>query len=327
MKKQILILIVAIFAITVSTAYGQAVHNTSPTALSCTSGPLNPIAGVPYDYSATFSPTGGNSYWYATTATTFIAGSARTANQEAAGGTFVTSASANYQTSTPVASNPSTTNITWNAAGLSTVTAAAPLFVVVDYTGSACANNMKVYKIEPLNGFTVDVFNSDATLSTPVLTPTATCVSNIEGASYDGTKIVTNYGKNVLYFEVVAANFTGTWTPAMAVTGLQGDQSATIEYSYLKDFSTLIVGDVSTTETNTSDGVSIYVRVTVSNNTYEGLSSTPISLTVNGVSNGLVDVTNTDCATNSLTDDVAVQTLNARPTVTSVPATGVFVTP
>ncbi len=325
MKKQILILIVALFAITFSTAYGQAVHNTPATALSCSSGPLNPIAGVPYDYSATFNPTGGTSYWYATTATTFIAGSARTANQEAAGGTFVTSGT-NYRTDAAVAANPSTTNITWNAAGLSTVTAAAPLFVVVDYTGSACANNMKVYKIEPLNGFTVDVFNSDATLSTPVLTPTSTCVSNIAGASYDGTKIVTDYGKNVLYFEVVAANFTGSWTPSMVVTGLQTGQTSTIEYSYLKDFSTLIVGDVSTSATNTSDGVSIYVRVTVNNGTYEGLTNTPISLTVNGISNGLADVTNSNCATNSLTDDVAVQTLNARPGVTGTTGTG-FVTP
>lgn len=325
MKKQSLILIVALFAITFSAAYGQAVHNTQATALSCTSGPLNPIAGVPYDYSATFSPTGGTSYWYATTATTFIAGSARTSNQEAVGGTFVTAAT-NYRADATVSTNPSTTNITWNAAGLGSLTATDPLFVVVDYTGSACANNMKVYKIEPLNGFTVDVFNSDATLSTPVLTPTSTCVSNIAGASYDGTKIVTDYGKNILYFEVVAANFTGSWTPSMAVTGLQGDQSATIEYSYLKNFSTLIVGDVTTTETNTSDGVSIYVRVTVSNNTYEGLTNTGISLTVNGFSNGLVDVTNTDCATNSLTDDVALQTLNARPGVTGTTGTG-FVTP
>lgn len=325
MKKQIFILILALIAISFSTAYGQAVHNTAPTPLSCTSGPLNPIAGVPYDYSATFNPTGGTSYWYATTATTFITPSGRTTTQEAVGGSFVTAAT-NYHADAivPVAGS-STTNITWNAAGLSTVTPTAPLFVVVDYTGSACANNMKVYKIEPLNGFTVDVFNSDATLSTPVLTTTSTCVSNIAGASYDGTKIVTDYGKNILYFEVVAANFSGSWTPNLVVDGLQGDQSATIEYAYDKGFTNMVTGDVTTSETNTSNGVSIYVKVTVKNNTYEGLSDTPISLIVNGLSNGLADVTNTDCAKNSLTDDVAVQTLNARPKVTA--ATGAFVTP
>jgi hypothetical protein len=329
MKKQILILIMALIAISFSTAYGQAIHHTAPQPLSCTTGPLNPVAGVPYDYSATLAPAGGNAYWYATTSTTFISGSARTAVEQAVGGTFVAAAT-NYQDAATVAASPTTTNITWNAAGLSTINASAPLFLVVDYTADPainCANNMKVYQILPQNGFIVDVYNLDQSKANPVFnTNVPTCVSNIAGASYSGGAIVTDYGTNYLYYEIVAANFNSAWTPSFAVTGLQGSQTSVIEWSYDNTFATIEAGDVSTALTNTSAGVSIFVRVTIHNNTYEGLSDTPITLTVNGVSDGLADVTNTDCTLTSLTDDQAIQTLKARPTVTGTTGTG-FVTP
>lgn len=328
MKKQILILIMAIIAISFSTAYGQAIHHTNPQPLSCTSGPLNPIAGVPYDYSATLAPAGGSAYWYATTSTTFIAGSARTATEEAVGGSFIATAT-NYRDGSAAAVSPSTTNITWNAAGLSTINAAAPLFLVVDYTAAAtsCANNMKVYQILPQNGFIVDIYNLDQSKANPVFnTDVPSCVSDIAGATYSGGAIVTDYGKNYLYFEVVAANFNSKWTPSFAVAGLQPGQTSVIEWSYDNAFATIETGDVITALTNTSTGVSIFVRVTVSNGTYEGLSDTPVALTVNGVSDALPDVTNTDCALNTLTDDQAIQTIKARPRVTGTTGTG-FITP
>ena len=329
MKKQISILIMAIIAISFSTAYGQAVHHTAPQPLTCTTGPLNPVAGVPYDYSATLAPAGGNAFWYATTSTTFIAGSARTIAQEAVGGSFVAVAT-NYQDAATVATSPTTKNITWNAAGLKTIDPANPLFVVVDYTAdpaTSCANNMKVYQIKPVNGFTVDIYNLDQAKANPVFnTNISTCVSNIAGASYSGGAIVTDYGTNYLYYEVVAANFNSKWTPSFAVTGLQAGQTSVIEWSYDDSFGSIGTGDVNTALSNTSTGVSIYVRVTIHNNTYEGLSDTPITLTVNGVSDLLPDVTNTNCALTSLTDDQATQILKARPTVTGTTGTG-FVTP
>jgi len=329
MKKQILILIMAIIAISFSTAYGQAIHHTDPQPLSCTTGPLNPVAGVPYDYSATLAPAGGNAYWYATTSQTFIAGSARTATEQTVGGTFVAAAT-NYQVATPGAASPTTTNITWNAAGLNTITPANPLFLVVDYTAdplTSCANNMKVYQILPQNGFIVDIYNLDQSKANPVFaTDVPSCVSKIAGATYTGGAIVTDYGTNYLYYEVVAANFNATWTPSFAVSGLHPGQSSVIEWSYDNTFSTIESGNVNTALTNTSNGVSIFVRVTVQNGTYEGLSDTPVTLTVNGQSNGLPDVTNTDCTLNSLTDDLAIQTIKARPTIIGTTGTG-FVTP
>jgi hypothetical protein len=329
MKKQLLILILAIFA--TAGVFGQAIHHSNPQPLVCTTGPLNPLAGVPYDYTATINPAAGSAYWYATTSTTFITAGVRTAVEQAVNGTFVTAAT-NYRDATIGATSPTTTNITWNAAGLNTVTPAAPLFLVIDYTApgapAGCANNMKVYPIVPTNGFIVDIYNLDpAFVPQAWNTPLSSCVSNIAGASYSGGAIVTDYGTNTLYFEVVAANFSASWTPTLAVTGLNPGQTATVEWAYDNTFSTVYAsGDlVNTLETNTSTGVSIFVRVTVQNGTYEGLAPTNIVLTANGVSNLKPDVTNTDCTVNSLTDDQSTQILLARPTVIS--PSGSFITP
>ena len=332
MKKQLLLTIVVLFATTLAnTAIGQAIHHSAiPQPLVCVSTPLTPFAGVPYDYSAILNPTGGSAYWYATTSTTFIAGSARTATEQAIGGAFV-SAATNYQNAASGAASPTTANITWNGTGLSTVTGTNPLFVVVDYTAPAagCANNMKVYQIIPKNGFTVDIYNADqAKTTTPWATDYSTCVSSIASATFSGGKIVTNYGINYLYFEVVAANFSTKWTPAFSVSGIQAGQTSLIEWSYDNTFATVqTTGDVNTLLTNTSAGVSIFVRVTVNNGTYEGLTDTPLTLTVNGVSDGLPDIMNSDCTQTSLTDDQAKQILRSRPTVTAAAATGAFVTP
>ncbi len=330
MKKQLLLSIVALFAtVLTNTAIAQSsVHYTDPQKLICTSGPLTPFAGVPYDYSALLNPAAGSAYWYATTSTTFIAGSSRTAVEQAKGGAFIADAT-NYQNAALGATSPSTANITWNGTGLSTVNATNPLFVVVDYTAPAagCANNMKVYQIIPKNGFTVDIYNANqAKVTTAWNTDYSTCVSDIASATYSGGAIVTNYGKNYLYFEVVAANFSTKWTPSFSVSGTQAGQLApVIEWSYDNTFATIQTGDVNTLLTNTSAGVSIFVRVTIDNGTFEGLTDTAITLTVNGVSDGLPDITNTDCLVTSLTDDQAKQILKARPTVTA--ATGAFVTP
>jgi len=82
---------------------------------------------------------------------------------------------------------------------------------------------------------------------------------------------------------------------------------------------------VLTNETNTSNGVSIYVRVTITNTTYEGLANEDITLTVDGV-NAIGDW---DIENNTLADagplcnpttgadgmDAATQTLTPRPDV------------
>lgn len=337
MKKQILILFVSLFFGFMG-AYGQMVQNSAPRPLSCTTGPLNPVAGVPYDYSALVDPAGGNAYWFATyNNTTFMSGSALTANQELIGGDFV-SAATNYRDAATVAPATTTTNITWNSLGLATVTDTEPLFVVLHYTAptTACADNLKVFRIDPVNAFLVNVLNLGSTYGTEV----SSCFSDMASASYDlaNSCVTYNYGENTLAYEVVAANFTGGYTPSFRVDGIQAGQSVEIFYDYDNDITGAIsagtltadgvitlAAPVSTTATNTSLGVSLYVWLVIDNGTYEGINDTPITFAAAGENlAGEPNVRWNDCTievdiTADLADanapDYGVHTLNARPEV------------
>jgi len=334
MKKQILILIVALFAISFSTAFGQAVNNPtiSPTPLTCpTNDPLNPIAGRPYDYSATINPANGTTYWYATKSTTFTNAGARVATEIPADGVAILAGASIYMTSAANATTPTSTQVTWTSEGLAGVTAANPLFMVVEYAGPTCSNNMKVMKIVPKVAFTVDITNLDHTnaATLPYGTAENQCYSDVAGSSYDlaNDNITIDYGTNVLYYEVIAANFTGSYAPTFQLTGLQGTQTADIDWDYVKNTYannlvtagtgtiTTPAATVSTSATNTSNGVSIYVRVTVHNNGYEGLSTDAIDLAVDAVDASLNQDVEPDCTTILAYGDVASQSLNARPTI------------
>jgi len=345
MKKQILLLILAVIATT--SAFGQMLPGSAPLPLTgCTNDPTHPLAGVPYDYSVVVNPTGGNFQWWATKDVDFIKTTAGVTTNNISTkltvGTDLLGTSANYGI-TGVLDN---VNITWSSATLAATTVAAPTFVVVqnDATGTNCANNLKVYPILPINGFTVDIKNMDQSrVPTVAYTdPIALCVADIVSAKYIAGAIVTDYGTNILYFEVVAANFTGGYTPSFQVAGLAAGQTVTsLEYAFTTAFTspiatTLAAGIYSTAApitidpsvTNTSAGVSIYMRLTIANGTDEHLSDSAISLAVNGTNAaGQPDVVNTACNTSTLFEDIATQTLTKRPTVTAVPATGVFVTP
>lgn len=331
MKKQIFIqLIMAMFAVVIAnTAIGQAVHHTAPLPLSCTSGPLNPIAGNPYNYGVTATPAGGNFQWWATTDQDFItAGANNSSTKLTTGSGALLGTSASYG----VTSTTNNVDITWSSGTLAAAIA-TPTFVVAQYDAT-CANNLKVYKITPTNGFTVDILNIDASKTAMAYgTPFSTCVSPIQSAKYSGGAIVTDYGTNILYFEVVAANFTGSWTPTFTLPVPAAGMTITAVWDYDMAFASAHAvnnGDPAVTAiTNTSNGVSIFVRVTIQNGTHEGLTDFAYPLAVNGVdaaSNS--DVQNSDCALPpSANDDLATQTLLARPTVLAAPATGTFVTP
>ena len=79
-----------------------------------------------------------------------------------------------------------------------------------------------------------------------------------------------------------------------------------------------------TTEPSTGQGVSIFVRVTISNNSWEGIADNTITLAANGVNtdgendipNDATDTYNT-CAGTATYDDIATQVLSARPDVTT----------
>lgn len=336
MKKQILFLTFLVLATvaSVSNSYGQATAGSTPRPLtSCDlDDPLQPVAGRPYTYQAVINPAGGTAYWYATNSTTFTNGGARVATEliAGAGGTDILSAT-NYMTSLTSATSPTSTTITWSSAGLEGINATTnPLFVVVEYEGPTCSNNLKVMQILPQNAFTVDILNLDAA-DQSALTYDVTeeqCYSDVAGATFVNGEIDYDFGINYLYYEVVAANFTSDYDLQFQIDGLITNQTASIDWGYTKGTYDNSLGTVTNTtptaattittnETNTAAGVSIYVRVTVNNNDYEGLANQQITLAVDAVDSAdLPDVLHTDCSVNTAFADIATQQLNARPTVT-----------
>jgi len=346
--KQLILLLLGT-GMVAATAFGQtAVTGSAPRPISCSDDPLHPIAGKPYDYSAILNPTGGTSYWYATKSTTFVTAGARTAVEILADGVTIQTGATNYRTSGAGASSPTKTNLTWTSAGIKGVDATAnPLFMVLEYKGVTCSNNMKVYQILPKNAFTVDILNVKSTGLTPLAygTNDTQCFADIASAKFVSPNMVYDYGVNKLYYEVVAANFTASFTPSFKLSGLKTGQTALVEWTVDKTFASGLTAlgaaqnaatgttlnftgtAVNTTVPNTSLGVSIYVKVTVTNGLYEGLTDDTIVMAVEGVNaSGEADIDNATCAAPAATfEDTASQILNKRPTVTPDPATGTFI--
>lgn len=346
MKKQLFLIFVLALIVGLNQTFAQAIGGSAPQPVSCAGNAFNPIAGVPYDYSALINPADGSAYWYATTATTWMTAGARPAGIELPAGGAVVAAATNYMDNTGPDASPTTTNITWTSAGLEANTPALAtdpptLFVVVEYTAptTACANNLKVYPIRPINAFVVDIMNmtqAPTPLPAGYGTLVEQCFDEVQSAVYvpgvNGS-VDYDFGTNVMYFEVVAANFTGSFTPSFNITGLIGDQTADLDWgvtvgAYGNNLATgvgngIVAGTpVTTTLTNTSAGVSIYVRLTIHNNDTEGLALTPVTLAVDattGTAPDLIDdVNNATCVLNTAYQDLAVQNLQARPTVTEV---------
>ena len=338
MKKQILILSIFVLALIAgnSTAYGQitSTPGSAPQALTgCSDDALHPIPGKEYTYQSTVASGTGNYTWWATTDPNFITtdGTGTSNNLSTAINTpNILSPSSNYG----VSGTADNVQITWSTGLLANTTYnTAPTFVVVQYEDAAgCSNNLKVYQLDPQVAFTVDIRNIDVDGGTGILdygTTAEQCIDVVRGAAFNGTAMEYDYGSNVFYYEVVAANFVTSWTPSFSFTGLNGVQAATIEYtvSAPADFATATWSAegtaVTTTETNTSTGVSIYVRVTVTNNNYEGITDQDVTLAVSGEdSSGQLDLNNADCSTPAdaaaaQADDTAVQSQNARPVLPS----------
>jgi hypothetical protein len=312
--------------------------------------PLHPIAGKPYNYSAILNPAGGTSYWYATKSTTFVTAGLRSATEILADGATIVNGATNYRTPGSGAASPTTTNVTWTSAGLKGVDATTnPLFMVLEYKGPTCANNMKVFQIIPTNAFTVDILNIKSNGLTPLAygTNDSQCYADIASAKFVAPNMVYDYGVNKMYFEVVAANFTKAFTPSFKLTGLKTGQSALVELTIDKTFASGLTAlgtaqaatsgtplnfagvavNADAAVTDFSLGVSVYVRVTITNGLYEGLMDDAIALAVEAVNDSAdPDIDNATCAAPATTfEDVATQTLNLRPTVTSDPATGAFI--
>lgn len=336
MKKQILILMVALIA-SVTVAWGQgAVHVSNPDATSCVSDALHPVAGKPYAYQANVNPAGGDFYWWATTDPNFINGAGNTNSATKLTTPIqLLSTSPNYGVTTNAGN---IVTITWSDAILSaTKYQVTPTFVAVHYDAPAagCADNIKVFELDPINQFTVDIKNLNSTFLTQTYgTTVSSCSADVASATYTATKMVYDYGVNYLYYEVVASNFSAEWKPTFAVTAKGATQSTTIEWTY-QDLTTTpptgatvwnaATASVTTNVADTSTGVSIFVRVTVQNNNYENNATahpagTDITLAVDGQNSvGTWDIVNSAVACTQAVgadqNDKATQVLLPRPEI------------
>ena len=154
MKKQILVLIVSIFALSL-TSFGQVNPNVKVSeAPSCVADATSPAAGVLYNYKVDVAVTAaflgtGKYDWYVTQNTDLL-------NPGAIITTFTDFvATGSYH---GVANNASTIGITWSAASLAN---GLPYYLVVKYSelsGTCTAENMRVYRILPINTFILSPF-------------------------------------------------------------------------------------------------------------------------------------------------------------------------
>ncbi len=312
---------------------------TIPRLPNCADTPLHPMAGKVYTYSVTISPpyTTPQSYdWYVTDNPGFLAGSTLITTYIIPNSKEYIDAGEGYHNT---ATGTNSLTIKWT--GKSVISAKTkPYFLVIHYrgtNGTLCeAMNMRAYKIEPFSAFTLDLTNVNGIVDLGLDGSNQAvvhhlCARDIASASFNGTKMLYDYGINELIFKVVAANFTGGWKPTVKISGLVGSQTVgSVEWSA----STIFAGTNPMTKTGdtwtpvnkvpapadnlTSDGEAIYIRVTVQNNDYEGTVDTPVTLALNGLTDdGDEDVHYADCLADGFTNDVATQVILARPTLTS----------
>ncbi len=364
MKKQILItafFLLALMAETLTSsgqvALDQAITATQPIpALSCVAGsePLHPYPGQSYTYTmdgSSGAETANEWTWFATKNPEFInALGLNTADMLTTASGDLLNAGANYGVATAGANS---VEITWSPEILANTeyqgtpgADPSPTFVVGYATGTNCADNIQVYEINPKFNFTIDIANVDTTSSTLGWdTPFAQCVDIVRSAIYNSStkEIDVDYGTDILYFEVAAANFVTDFTPTFRlIGGLIGTQTAVVTlHPSLADaqagtnVAATANWDASSVGTDwgtgvqftSSDpslvvsGVSLFVKVVISNNTEESLTDNVFALAVDAQDNtetGIWDMEDDDCTT--ATDaadqaDVAEHTVTPRPQI------------
>lgn len=239
-------------------AQGQSI----PRLPNCVDSPLHPMAGKNYNYAVTIAvpyTTPQTFDWYVTDNPGFIAGSTLiTTNIIPNDKEYIDAGTGYHNTST----GSNTITIKWTGKSVANAKI-KPYFLIINYkgtNGTLCeAMNIKAYKIEPYNAFTLDLSNMDGATDlglngSNIAVMGRVCAKDILSANYDGTKMMYDYGVNELVFKVVAANFNSGWTPTVKIAGLAGSQSiSSVEWSGSLTFSgtnpftkTLIAGHLPT---------------------------------------------------------------------------------
>lgn len=361
MKKQILILAFFVLAILAGTneSFGQALapstFTTAPRPLvNCVGDALHPKAGVPYTYTldpGAVVPAPTDYKFWATKDPDFISGAVTTTTNQADSLKKVAGELLNYSTNYRTGGATANVSITWSPEILagtefqSTPGAAAPAKTptfVVGWATNGCSDNIKVWEIDPTPSFTVDITNIAKATKLPLAydATTTQCVDLTRAAKYSATKGVDyNYGKDTLYYEVIASNFVTSWKPTFYLTGLDGTiQTADIALAsswanmtaatpVLIESGNITAGSyagttaLTSTVPNTTQGVSLIVRVIISNNNYETLAQSTIALAVAGEDAETFDIDDDAVCTvpadaaDAASDDVATRTIDPRPSI------------
>jgi len=338
MKKQIFILVLAFFAIGISTSFAQ-IASDPPT---CVATALSPAVGSTYNYATTITALPGsysgigNYTWYITKNVNVLTGAPEAPN----GPEFVASGSATYNTPTagPGGNNLS---IVWNSAALALN---IPYYLVVKYSENntlvtCTASNMKVYRIKPVNTWWLKIASASDALGTAG--GVSVCAADLSKALMTENAGVGTieylYGQNVLFAKISSTNYTGNWTPTMRVTGLFGDQT-------IASFTWVNIGGTTGSGTFTAASVdangngtystsampSLYagqdiaITLTLNNNHHEALADQPIALAINGIySSGATNFkhksnVNGPCTDATDFEDTVNKVINARPGVNQV---------
>ncbi len=335
MKKQLFIIIVALFAISFSNVYGQSPSD-PPT---CTATALSPVAGVAYNYAATITVLGGYDgtglfKWYVTKDVDLINGTPLVNNA----GEIIASGHYGNNTGSPVGDD---ITITWTSAALAT---GVPYYLVVRYEeenetgGSTCtAMNMKVYRIVPINTFWLKIESvADAAGAAGGVYQ---CAANITGATITepaGTVEYT-YGQNVLYAKITASGYVGDWTPTLRISGAVDDQAiaaAGISWSSGATTGTFSCSGTCTngngdyTSNNpmpsTIAGSEIIVTIPIANNHHEALADQTIAVAIDGIyTSGATTINdrsnvNGNCTNATAFEDTVNKIIKARPEINPV---------
>ena len=365
MKKQIVILIVAFFAISFTAAYGQVIAP-APRVIDIVclgADALHPMAGTPYNYEVNVpTPAGTKAYtWFVTQDKNFI--NAGVLNNgvgvaQLAGGTFLATTGAGYN---DPALGAATLSLTWKSFNYDP---ANPVFVVIQVkstvAGECSPNNLKVYKIIPVNAFSLDIANvgADRTTVSPYSTTINRCLSDMVSSFYDvaDDQVKTDFGVDYLYFVVTAANFSTSWRPSVTLSGIAAGETVTaVEWFRPTDaaFATAeampLVGAeyVATNPVTVLDptgsvgpaGEGIVIRVTIDHTNgasiYEGIADETITMAVDGKTllasatplgdvhfSATIPIANALCGKEDAYQfDMATQVLKARPDIQAVTPT------
>jgi hypothetical protein len=319
--KKLLPIAMIVFMISINVAEGQ----------TCTPGPLTPGVTVPYTYAVTISAINGytesgNFTWYVTTDPSIITGA-----EVPATGNVITVGSGLTYGKTSLAPGQKSIILTWSPDAIA-IAATSPYYLVVKYgqnNGTCIASNIKVWKINPLNSFllAIEAVDNAGASSTGVY-----CAPDITGIVINPTddKATYTYGENTFYSKVTASNIVGEWTPSVKIPTLNTGQtikelswSSTIAGTY-----TTFTGAANSTggefpsavnATAAADGsLPIYIKLTITNGTWEGSSDQNINIGVDGVysSGSLKDVkSSSDCSEEANFGKMVTQTIKARPEI------------